>query len=64
MTTYMEVEVQLHCLPQHSNHFTSVERALYTLNRKLYGPQSQAGYFGEEEISPIAARKQTLDPPA
>jgi len=41
-----------------------VERALYTLNRRLNGPQSQSGYFGEEKISLIAARKQTLDPPA
>jgi len=53
-----------HCLPQHSIHFTTVERALHTSNRRLHEPHSQAGYFGEEKISLIAARMQTLDPPA
>jgi hypothetical protein len=53
------------CIPQHSIHFTTVERAQCTLNRRLHGQQSQSGYFGEEKkISLIAARKQTLDTPA
>jgi len=63
MMTYREVEVQLHSL------FTSALHPLHYCGKspvhvKQEAPwaQSQAGYFGEEKICLIAARKQTLDP--